>query len=110
MEVGWLKDRVAFDEPTGVITPTGGQVTTWTQRIASVWADIRYLRGGDAVIAARLAGKQPAVVKVWASPAAREITPDWRLRDLRGGQTYAIRAIVETSDRAFLEITCEATK
>lgn len=108
MEAGKLDDRVAFDAPTGSVTATGGQVTGWTEQIAAVWANIRYLRGGETVIAARLTGRQPAVVTLRSSAAARAITTDWRMRDLRSGVVYAVRSIVRSDDRAYLELTCES--
>lgn len=108
MTSGAMDYRVAFDAATGSVTATGGQVTAWVEQIARVWAAIRFLRGGETVIAARLTGRQPAVVTVRASAATRLITTDWRMRDLRSGEVYAIRAIVPSDDRAYLELTCES--
>lgn len=105
-----LDTRTAFDEPTGVTTATGGQITAWAERISGIWAGFRYLRGGEVVLAARLSGKQPAVVTVRLAPETLAIKPHWRLRNLRDGQVYQITAIVPTASREFLEITCEATK
>lgn len=107
MKAGALNDRVAFDRPVGSTTPTGGQVTEWQVEIAALWASIKYLRGSDSVIAARLTGRQPAVVTVRASAASRAIAPEWRMRNLRAGTVFAIRAVHESADRAFLELLVE---
>jgi head-tail adaptor len=99
--------RVAFDAP--VITPDGmgGQQQGWAPAY-TCRAHFRFLRGGEAVQAARLVGRQPVVVTIRAGADAEEISPDWRLRDLRADVAYAIRAIVPTEDRAWLELTCES--
>lgn len=97
--------RVDFDIMTEVPDEHGGyeQVpTTFTAR-----AHFRYLRGGEAVQAARLQGKQPVVVTVRRSSQTLKITTDARMRDARTGDIYNIRAIVPTDDRQFLEITAE---
>lgn len=107
MMAGDLRDRVAFDRPLGTLTDTGGQVTTWQEAISALWAGIKYLRGSDTVVAARLTGRQPAVVTMRASAITRTIKPEWRMRDLRTGNVFAIRAIHETPDRAFMEILVE---
>jgi head-tail adaptor len=105
---GKLDYRVAFDAPQGSVTATGGQVTAWVEQIAGVWAGFRFLRGSETVIAARLVGRQPVVVTLRASAAAQAITTEWRMRDLRSGVVYAVRSIVRSDDRAYLELTCES--
>lgn len=104
-----MDQRIAFDAP--VVSPDGrgGTITGWTAAGAALvrWGAIRYLRGGERVIGARLEGVQPAVITVRRDSATRRITPEWRLRRLEDGAEAAIRAIVPTEDRAALEITCE---
>jgi head-tail adaptor len=58
------------------------------------------------VQAARLTGRQPVVVTVRNTAAARAITNEWRMRDLRTGAIYDVEvdAVVRTDDRRFLEI------
>ena len=98
---------VAFDRPTAAADGSGGTEIGWTEmhacRAAFLW-----LRGGETVQAARLTGRQPVVVTIWNCAAAREITPDWRMRDARSGTVYNVRTIVPSDDRATLELTCES--
>jgi hypothetical protein len=63
-----------------------------------------WLRGGETVIAARLEGQQPIVVRIRASSAARAIKSDWRMRNLRDGKVFAVRSISETDDRRWLDV------
>lgn len=104
---GDLFQSVAFDSP--VVSPDGfgGRNDGWAEQLQAR-AHFRFLRGGEAVQAARLAGRQPVVVTIRSSAAARAITPAWRMRDLNAGEVYNIRAIVPTDDRRFLELTCES--
>ena len=111
MRAGKLRERVAFDAPAQAPDGRGGVETGWTlpEEAVKVRADFRYLRGGEAVQAARLQGSQPVVVTVRSSAATRSITPDWRMRDAARGDAVAnIRSgPVVSDDRHWLEFTVE---
>ncbi|APE43410.1 hypothetical protein BOO69_08265 [Sulfitobacter alexandrii] len=104
MNAGDLIERVAFDAPTAASDGQGGMEEGWTERHAC-WANFKYLRGGETVQQARLSGRQPVVVTIRVCEAAQAIGRDWRMRDTRRGDIYNVNAIVQTDDRAFLEIT-----
>lgn len=107
MHAGDLTYRVAFDEPRPVADGYGGTVEGWAETHACA-AHFRYLRGGEPVLAARLAGRQPVVATIRTCAAAREITTAHRMRDARSGEVYNIRAIIPSDDRAWLELTAES--
>ena len=71
-------------------------------------AHFRFLRGSETVQAARLQGKQPVVVTVRRNSKTAQITTDTAMRDARTGTEYNIRAVVQTEDRQFVEITAES--
>ncbi|MEY9097363.1 SPP1 family predicted phage head-tail adaptor [Sinorhizobium fredii] len=74
---------------------------------ATVNAKFHYLRGGEEVMAGRLAGKQPAIVTVRSSAATRALTPEWRILTT-DGEAWNIRAITDPDGRrAWLEILAE---
>lgn len=110
MNAGNLDRRVAFDALVRGQDGYGGEKLSFTAAAAALtaWAHFRYLRGGETVQAARLRGRQPVVVTIRSSSAARGITTEHRMRDLRTGEVYNIRAIVPTDDRKFLELTVES--
>lgn len=98
--------RVAFDAPTTTDNGQGGTIQGWQERHCCA-AAILFLRGGETVQAARLAGRQPAVVTVRVCAALADLATDWRVRDVRSGAVYNVRAVIRTDDRAFYEVTCE---
>lgn len=99
--------RVAFDELVGTPDGSGGEVLDWVERFTSR-AHYRFLRGSEAVVAARLQGKQPVVVTVRSNEKTRAITPEWRMRDARSDTVYNIRTAIPTDDRLYIELTCES--
>ena len=100
---GRLSDRMAFDAPTATPNGGGGTVQGWAVQ-HECWAGVTYLRGTEPVIAARLVGVQPVVIRVRNCAAARAIASDWRARDMRTGVIYALAGnAVPTDDRAYLD-------
>lgn len=103
---GQLHSSITFSTVTEVPDGHGGfdpVPTSFTVR-----ANIRYLRGGETVQAARLTGKQPVVVTVRRSSQTAALTTDDKMKDARTGTEYQIRAIVPTACRQFFEITAES--
>ncbi len=72
------------------------------------WAKFQYLRGGEEVMAGRLAGKQPAIILIRRRDfASQEITTAWRIIG-NDGALWNIRAITDPDDKgAWLEILAE---
>ncbi|PWR24568.1 head-tail adaptor protein [Zavarzinia aquatilis] len=117
---GDLVRRVAFDARDVLDDGFGNGVETWQQRLVCR-AGFTFLRGGESVIAARLEGRQPIVVRVRASSSTRQIGADWRMRDLRAGAwaadaggaywagpVYAVRSVIPSPDRQWLDIMVES--
>jgi SPP1 family predicted phage head-tail adaptor len=74
----------------------------------TVGARIKPLRGGEAVQAARLAGKQPLLITIRYSSATAAITTDWRARNARTGALYNIRSVMNPDERKrFLDLEVE---
>ncbi len=103
---GSLYDKITFSTITEV--PDGNHGFDEVPTDFTVRANIRYLRGGETVQAARLTGKQPVVVTVRRSSQTAALTTDDGMRDARTGTKYNIRSVVTTDDRQFMEITAES--
>ncbi|ETX26606.1 head-tail adaptor protein [Roseivivax isoporae] len=107
---GALRDRVAFDRPTEAPDGFGGIEIGWTDEPAShvCSAQFIYQRGSEAVEAARLTGRGIYKVRVRNTVKSREITADWRMRDLRRGAIYNVREVDSITDRAWVYIVVES--
>lgn len=106
---GSLNERVTFSRFVSTTDQYGGQTGVWQDQFTAA-ASITWSRGGETVLAGRLQGKQPAILRIRASAAARGVTPDWRVRDARTGEAFNIRERPrETRDsRGYLEMLIEA--
>lgn len=107
MKAPKLYESVAFDSPMATTNDYGGVEDGWTQEFTTR-ANFRFLRGSEAVQAARLEGRQPVVATVRRSTDSEAITTDWRMRDTRRGIAYAIRSVIWSEDRKWVEITAES--
>lgn len=89
-----LKHRVTFASRGIVDDGYGNEVAgDWEDRF-TVWSALRAGGGSEAVVAARLEGRQVLNVYVRASTQTRQITSDWRMKVTNHGvdRTYAIDA------------------
>lgn len=109
MAAGALNERVTFSRFVSTEDEYGGQVGEWQDQFTAA-ASITWSRGGEAVLAARLQARQPAVLRIRTSEAARAITPDWRVRNARTGEAYNIRERPREArdSRGYLEMLVEA--
>ncbi len=106
IDAGKLDRRVASTRRQAL--RTGKAAPSRVQPRTMVWANFRFLRGGETVQSARLEGRQPVVVTIRASSATKAITPEWRMRDIRTGTIYAIRTCPPPGLEGFIELTCES--
>jgi len=90
---GGLRHRVTFSKRDAVSDEFGNVSTGWLEQF-TVSANIIPRLGGEAVEAARLAGRQPVVIRVRASPDTRQISTDWKAADDKGRE-YNIRTAVD---------------
>ncbi|WP_242217974.1 phage head completion protein [Shinella zoogloeoides] len=117
---GQLYERVAFDERALQSDGHGNEQEDFVEAF-ECRAGFTYLRGTEAVIAARLEGRQPIVVRVRRNSKTEQIDHDWRMRNLRDGEwaggsgeeywkgpTYAVRSVIPTTDRQWIDITVES--
>lgn len=103
-KTAWDKREVANpDSPADYGNTESDFVEQFTRRAGFV-----YLRGTETVIAARLEGRQPIVVRVRKDSQTATIATDWRMRDTRSSVEYAVKSIAETPDRKWLDVIVEA--
>ena len=110
MEGGALDHRATFQSPVQERDEDGQIVQGWRDEFTG-WANVRYLRGGESVMQARLASRNPVIVTIRNSERARQITSEWQveLRDRTGiRKTYQIKEDPRPSEASgFLEMLAE---
>lgn len=103
---GDLYYRVAFDKRAEVDDGYGNTVSDWQEQF-QCRAAYRHLRGGESVMAGRLQGKHTQVIIVRASSQTRQVTTDWRVRDVRTGEAFNIRDVTHETDRMWISFLVE---
>lgn len=93
-----------------VETDMGGTLDQWVPQFTRATA-VTHLRGGEAVMQARLVSRNPVILTIRNSAQARQITSEWRceLRDRSGSsKLYELREGPRpTKYGAYLEILAE---
>jgi len=107
-DAGALRARVALDKRTVVDDDMGNTVSGPFAEQFSVRAELRALRGSEAVIAGRLEGRNTFGVYIRSSIQTRQITSDWQMRDARRGTVYAIRTVDAVTDPLWVYLTVES--
>lgn len=79
MQGGKLDNRIEFQKRTMLDDGAGNTVGDFALEF-TVWGNIKYLRGGESVMAARITAKQPAILTVRKCSQADMITPEWRAK------------------------------
>jgi head-tail adaptor len=107
-DAGSLRHRVAFDARSDVDDGYGNTVAGEFAERFQCRADLRSRGGSEAVVAARLEGRNIFGVYIRSSSQSRQITTDWRMRDVRLGTVYAIDAVDGITDPAWIYLTVES--
>lgn len=107
---GDLRDRFTIQRDMAVPDWSGHPGEPDWQDQFTIWGNIAFMRGGEAVIAARLTARQPAILTVRISTQAKSILPSDRVKDARTGEIFNIRERprVSRENRGFLEVLVEA--
>ncbi|KGJ09750.1 phage head closure protein [Paracoccus sphaerophysae] len=105
MDAGQFDRRVTFQGHVMVETDMGGVIEGWEDRF-TLWAHVRYLRGSEAVMQARLVSKAPVIITVRRSVESEGITSEWRA--VVGGVIFDLKEDPRPSeDGGFLEMLGE---
>jgi len=101
---GSLDKRVRFQRRQDVEDEFGNVKSTWVDQF-TVSARMIPRLGGEEVMAGRLQGVQPYILRVRGSSDTRQITPEWRAVNARTGLAYNIKSISNPDERgAYLDM------
>jgi len=101
-----LYESVAFDEPTGTADSFGGTSVSWTERHACR-AEIFYGKGDESLKAARQAGRKAYKLRIRSCTAARSITEDYRMRDVRRSTVWNVTEVDAITERSWIYLVIE---
>ncbi len=105
---GDLRERIAFEMRVDADDGAGNRKGKFVEQFVC-WAAVTAFRGGgEEVSAARLAGRQPVVIKVRWGARTKRITTAWRARDANTGEIYNIRTKPPAPKRDFFLLHCES--
>lgn len=111
IEARKLRERIALEkrQTANPDAPNdyGNTVSSFVAQ-GEVHAEFRHLRGGEAVMAGRLQGRHPVVMRVRASALTRSLAADWRVTDVRTGTVYAIRDVTVYPGGQVVDILAES--
>lgn len=103
MVAGALRERWTFQQRSE--DANGDRRGPWELPGRTLYADVLYLRGTEAVMQDRLTGLQPVVITVRDSSLSRKITNAWRALDSRSPDRIAnITSVGPSRRRGFLDI------
>ena len=105
-----LDHRAEFSLRESIEDDMGGTRDEWVPHFVE-WAGVKHLRGGESVMQARLASRNPVIVTIRNSARARQITSEWRVT-LRSRSGIVLVAEVKEDPRpsegdAYLEFLAE---
>ena len=105
---GKRQSLIAFERRAPVDDGYGNTVSGDFVPVFEQYAEINFLKGGEAVMASRLESRAPAIISVLADdPRMPDVTADWRIRIVETGVLFNIRQITKTPNRAYYEILGE---
>lgn len=106
---GRQREKLLFQVRANVDDGYGNtQSGDWETQFTSA-AELIPLKGGEPVIAARLTGVQPYIIRIRGSSQSRSVTTAWRAVDARNqSRIFNIRSIANTDQKnAWLDIMAE---
>ena len=108
MSAGELRERLTFAQRALTSDGFGNSAGEWEDQF-TVAASIVPRRGGEEIAAARLQGRQIALVRVRYSSDTAQITTDWRATNTRTGEEWDVKEPPARmpNDRGYLEFLCE---
>tara|TARA_R110002012_G_scaffold101777_4_gene241148 strand:- start:1839 stop:2180 length:342 start_codon:yes stop_codon:yes gene_type:complete len=103
--IGKLDRRIAFYSPISSSGGYGGTEYGWNLEF-EVWTNVRYLKGGESVMAGRLEGKRPVVLTLRKSIDSVSISSNWKCNF--DHMDFNIReAPKQSDDRLYVEFMVE---
>lgn len=106
MGAGKLREKLTFQSPTAADDGYGNTTEGFATEF-SEWARLQPKVGGEAVLAARLAGRQVYLIHVHSTSETRTIAPDWQAVH-SDGRVFQIKSPIRNMDEKGLMLEIDA--
>lgn len=107
MAKGWRAKSLSFQmRVVQTDDGYGNKLSDWVEQFRTR-GHIRFLRGREDVLAARLEGRQPGILKVLQSNNADRVSTDWRAQDVHTSEYYNVRSVEPSENRMYVEFLVE---
>lgn len=103
---GKLREKLLFQRRATVDDGFGNEQSGDFVTVFTAAAELIPLKGGEPVLAARLSGVQPYIIRIRSCTAARQVTTAWRVIDARQqSRAFNITAAVDPDNKnAWIDI------
>jgi SPP1 family predicted phage head-tail adaptor len=108
MNAGELREKIQLLKQVSVPDGGGGSIISWEVQAEAIRAAIKVLKAGENVLAGRLQGTQTLVCTLRHQEALDDVDGTWRLRNVRTGSDYNIRAVTPDVRKLWVDVLCEA--
>lgn len=105
---GDLNCRIRLDQRA--VDANGDRLGAWdTANGVTVWAHVKWLKGGEGIVSQRIEGKQPVAFVVRSSATTRAVTNAYRAvaisgRDVIAGEEFNISGVSPSAQPGYLDI------
>jgi head-tail adaptor len=101
-----LRNKLNFQRRETIDDGAGNEQSGDFATMFSAEAELIPLKGGEPVLAARLTGTQPYIIRIRSCTTAREVDTSWRIIDARNpARIFNITAAVDPSNKnAWIEL------
>ncbi len=99
---GGMKDRFQFQQRAA--DANGDRLGEWEPAFPNQAGEVTRLQGTEPVMAMRLQGIQPVVIRVRSSRWTRSLTTDHRALDVRAGAEYAITSVTPDKTGQWIDV------
>jgi len=106
MDPRQLRNLLTFQRPVLIEDEFGGTQQNW-EDVFQTWGHIRYLRGGESVMQARLESRQPVILTIHQNEDTLKIESDWRV--IYGSQIFELKETPRPNHerRPYLEVLAQ---
>lgn len=104
IQIGELKERLVFDEPTVTTDAVGQQIQSWSLGSMTRWSNVKELEAGESDIYDGTEAKRSILITIRASS---DKTDYERLRVTYEGYVWQVKSARKINDKRFIELKAE---